>query len=366
MDFVDQSYMLVDSPLIKAKAAFENGRIKVSSFGLLSMLPYIRSAVEMIDGQIPAKVNEKLFLSTWLPPAPSQAFDRFVESQIKSMVHNRTPDQVTISITEECPNKCVHCALPDSGQGLRLEANLIKDIISQILDLGTTLIIFDGGEPTLYRGLPQLVQAVDNRAISTLFTSGAGFIESLAYELKDSGLYAINVSIDSPVPEEHDTIRGRKGAFRDAMKAVEFALEADLLVDIYVVLRHQNIHQLHLFHELARNIGAHELTFFEVVPTGRFSGKKDVLLSEGDYDALQEFVSCAPPPRIFSVPSALKRFGCFGGRSWMHITPAGDVYPCACFPLSFGNIHHEPVRSIWRRMGEHPFKGSKICPMRNQ
>jgi len=366
MDSKELSYPLYDGPLLKSRAIMDEGRVKVSLAGPFSMLPGIRSAVDIIDGQIPAKIGEKLFLSTWLPPAPSRTFDRFVESKIKSILGKRTPDQVTISITEECPNKCVHCALPDSGKRLQLDTNLVKDIISQILDLGTTLVIFDGGEPALYQKLPELVATVDDRAISTMFTSGAGFVASLAEQLKDSGLQAVNVSLDSPVPEEHDAMRGRKGAFRDAMKAAENALAAGLLVDIYVVLRRENIRHLNSFHELACKIGAHELTFFEVVPTGRWLGRTDVALSNEDHEVLKEFVNYAEAPRIFSIPSALKHFGCFGGRNWMHITPAGEVYPCACFPRSFGNIRQESLRKIWRRMGSFPFKGRKICPMRIQ
>ena len=366
MNIEKQDFSLYDSLLLKSKASVIRGRVKISLSGPLSIMPGIRSIAHIVDGQIPAKVNETLFLSTWIPPAPSLAFNRFVESQAKSMLGIRTPDRVTISITEECPNKCVHCALPNSGQGLKLEAKLIKGIISQILDLGTTLVVFDGGEPTLYKDLPELVKAVDHRAISTLFTSGAGFVASLANQLKDAGLYAVNVSLDSPVPEEHDIMRGRKGAFADAMVAVKNALASDLLINVYVVIRHENVHHLRSFHDLARELGAHELTFFEVVPTGRWAGRRDVLLSEKDHKELQEYIESARSPRIFSVPSALMRFGCFAGKSWMHITPSGEAYPCACYPVSFGNVYHEPIRDIWRRMGAIPFMGKKMCPMRNQ
>lgn len=359
-----KEYPLYSNPLLNAKARLLEGRIKVDMKGPLSLLPGVRSSVAMIDGQIPAFAGDKLIISTWLPPVPSRAFDRLASSQVKSLFRMRTPDQVTISITEECPNRCVHCALPDSGNKLKLEPDTVKDVISQILNMGTTLVIFDGGEPALYKDLPELVRSVDDRAISTLFTSGAGFTPDLAKRLKEAGLHAVNVSLDSPVQEEHDLMRGRQGVFNDAMAAVDACLRAGLLVDIYVVLRHDNIHHLQGFHDLARRIGAHELTFFEVVPTGRWAGKKGVALSSPDYEALKCFVSSAGSPRIFSVPDALLRFGCFAGRSWMHITPSGDVYPCACLPRPFGSIFESPIAEIWHKMSEFPYKGNKICPMR--
>jgi MoaA/NifB/PqqE/SkfB family radical SAM enzyme len=360
----DRTYPLFNHPMLQAHATIKDDRINARAKGPISVVPAVRSALEMIDGQIPALAGEELCISTWMPPVPSNAFQRLAESQIKSIFGKRTPDQVTISITEKCPNRCIHCALPDSGKGLRLEPDTVIDIISQILDLGTTLVIFDGGEPTTYQELPKLVEAVDDRAISTLFTSGAGFSQSLARRLKDVGLYAVNVSLDSPVPEEHDSIRGRFSVFQDAMQAIEYAKQAGLLVNLYVVLRRENMRHLERFHSLAKIMGAHELTFFEVVPVGRWSGKTNVSLSSADQAALDRLASHAGPPKIFSVPAARRRFGCFAGRTWMHVTPAGEVYPCACMPKSFGNIFQEPVTKIWQKMGSLPFKGSKTCPMR--
>lgn len=357
-------YTLASNPLFRAEAAVEDGRVKLRANGPLARLPFVKSALRIADGQIPVMAKDRLYLSTWFPPMPSRAFDRLVKSYLKSSLGVRTPDQVTISITEECPNRCLHCALPDSGHHHRLEPEEVEDVVNQVLDLGTTLVIFDGGEPATYRELPDLVRSVDDRAISTIFTSGAGFSAKLARDLKDAGLFAVNVSLDSAREDEHDRMRGRSGAFRDAIKAVKNALDAGLLVDLYVVLRSDNVSEINEFHRLASEVGAHELTFFEVVPVGRWSGELGSVLSEEDHALLEEFVLEAPAPRIFSVPAAFREFGCFAGRNWMHITPEGDVYPCACLPMAVGNVRREPIKRIWRKMAKLPFSGSRTCPAR--
>ncbi len=359
-----QQYTLANSPIFRVEAAVEEGRVRLRATGPLARLPFVKSALRIADGQIPVATKERLYLSTWFPPIPSRAFDRLVKSYLKSSLGIRTPDQVTISITEECPNRCLHCALPDSGHHHRLEPEEVEDVVGQVLDLGTTLVIFDGGEPTTYRELPDLVRSVDDRAISTMFTSGAGFSAKLARVLKDAGLFAVNVSLDSTREDEHDRMRGRSGAFRDAMKAVENAIGAGLLVDLYVVLRSDNVSEIDGFHRLAREVGAHELTFFEVVPVGRWIAEKGSVLSEEDHALLDEFVLGATAPRIFSVPAAFREFGCFAGRNWMHITPEGDVYPCACLPRAVGNVRRDPVKKIWRKMAKLPYRGAKICPAR--
>ncbi len=363
----DKSYQLYRNPLLKAEARVLEGRVKVDITGPLAHLPLIKSSMQMFEGQVAVHAGpEQLSLSTWIPPLPGRAFNRLADSRMRAMLGLRTPDQVTISITEECPNRCAHCALPNSGNKLRLSPPVVRDIIHQILDMGTTLVIFDGGEPARYPELPELVRCVDDRAISTLFTSGAGFTSLLARRLKEAGLYAVNVSLDSPVAEEHDAMRGREGVFLEAMQAIENALQAGLLVDLYVVLRRENVTRCREFHDLARRVGAHELTFFEVVSTGRWSDREGLALTPGEHALLADFVqgAKAQSPRIFSVPDAYKRFGCFAARSWMHVTPAGEVYPCSCYPESWGNVLQEPVKKIWQRMGRFPYQGSKICPMR--
>jgi MoaA/NifB/PqqE/SkfB family radical SAM enzyme len=364
-----KSYPLYDSPLLKAEARLQEGAaqafVKVDAHGPLAHLPLVKSALQMFDGQIAAhRDSEKLCLSTWIPPIPSLAFSRLADSRLWALLGRRTPDQVTISITEECPNRCAHCALPNSGNKLCLAPHTIKDIIGQILDMGTTLVIFDGGEPALYQELPELVASVDDRAISTLFTSGAGFTDALARRLKEAGLYAVNVSLDSPIEAEHDAMRGRGGVFSEAMQAMENALAAGLLVNLYVVLRRENMLHLQGFHELASRMKVHELTFFEVVCTGRWSERQNIALLPADHVLLEDFVRNAGSPRIFSVPEAYQRFGCFAATSWMHITPAGEVYPCSCYPEAWGSIFEEPIKKIWRRMDAFPYKKSKVCPMR--
>jgi len=361
----ERSYPLYRSPLVQAEARLVGERVKINVSGPLAFLPPIKSSMELFDGQLAVRAgSEQLSLSTWIPPLPSLAFDRLAMSRIRSLLGLRTPDQVTISITEECPNRCAHCALPNSGNRMLLPPEAVRSLIGQVLDMGTTLVIFDGGEPTLYRELPELVSYVDERAISTLFTSGAGFSPTLAGQLKEAGLYAVNVSLDSPLEEEHDAMRGREGVFSEAMQAVRNALQAGLLVDLYIVVRRENLCHLEGFHQLAKRLGAHEMTFFEVVSTGRWSGREGLALTAAEHARLAEFVSRAGRPRIFSVPEAYRRFGCFAARSWMHVTPGGEVYPCSCYPQSWGNILNEPVKKIWQRMGRFPYKGRKICPMR--
>jgi MoaA/NifB/PqqE/SkfB family radical SAM enzyme len=365
-------YYFYRNPLFKVYATVQNGLVKMDTEGLVSPFfsPMVKGLMQMFDGTKPSLVeDDRLIYSTWMPPIPGKPFDRLVSSQMGNMRGKYIPEQLTISITEDCPNKCLHCALPDTKNRANLKPNVVRSIIDQAQDMGTTLIIFDGGEPLLYTGLEELVSYVDQqRAISGLFTSGVGFTAERAHRLKEAGLYMLSVSLDSAHEEGHDLMRGRCGVFKDAMSAIRNGIEAGLFVNLYVVISPRNIHELDDFYQLAREAGVHEISFFEIVPTGRWIDHTDEVLSAEDRKKFDDFVSSASMsdgPRIFPIPQVVRKMGCFAGRKWLHITPEGNIWPCSCLPLSYGNIHNDSLKSVWKKITKDPsFTGGK-CLMRN-
>ncbi len=366
--------------LFKVYASIDGGLVRTQTTGLAAPVlnHFLDDMLGIFDGQIPVRVtDDTLYFSTWVPPIPSLAYDRLVHSQTKNMIAqtlwklgipaSTNPEQVTISITEECPNRCIHCALPDTKHKTSLSIPEIKDIIDQSVNMGATQIIFDGGEPMIYEGLEELVAHVPEGAISTVFTSGSGLTREKAQALADAGMFAVNVSLDSPKEGEHDRIRGREGVFSDAMAGIGYCLDAGLLVDMYVVVAPHNIHDLDGFYELAESAGVHELSFYEIVPTGRWIDREKDILSPDHHRLLDEFVErrkCGPV-RVFSIPDVMKTTGCFAGRRWLHVTPQGNVLPCACIPIPYGNIHDEPLKDIWRRIQKTGIYRSPGCLMRD-
>lgn len=365
-------YYFYKNSLFKVYATIPNGLVKMDTEGLVSPIfkVMVKDLMQMFDGTKPSKVeSDRLIYSTWMPPIPSKTFDRLVSSQLGNIRGKYLPEQLTISITEDCPNKCLHCALPDTKNRAKLEPSVVRSIIDQTQDLGTTLIIFDGGEPLLYGGLEELISYVDQqRAIPGLFTSGVGLTAERAQSLKEAGLYMLSVSLDSAHEEGHDLMRGRAGVFKDAMSAIRNGLEAGLLVNMYVVISPRNIHELDDFYQLACETGVHEISFFEIVPTGRWLDRTNEVLSAEDRKKFDDFILRANKsdgPRIFPIPHIVGKMGCFAGRKWLHITPEGNVWPCSCLPLSYGNIHDDSLKSIWKKIThDTTFTGGK-CLMRN-
>jgi MoaA/NifB/PqqE/SkfB family radical SAM enzyme len=363
---------IAEKPLLRIEASAEGRSIRLAARGPLALAakPVIDIINRVFADEKPISYGDELIFSTWIPPAPSRAFDRMLSAQVGALSRRRVPDQFSIAVFRGCPNDCIHCSAP-SRQGEILTSEAIERAISEALDLGSYLITFDGGEPMLRRDLPSFISSVDDRAVATSFSSGYGLTADLAKRLKQAGLYAVRISIDSPYEREHDRVRGREGAFQDALCGVRNALEAGLLVDLFMVTSPANIDSLEDAFSLAEELGAHELSLYEIVAVGRWSSHQDEVLSPRDIRKLEQFhkeKNRKEGPRVTALPYLLgpEMFGCFAGCRWIHIGASGEAYPCAYMPIGFGNIKEMRLRDIWRKMSRcRMFSGRHPCLMKD-
>jgi len=383
-------YPIYRNPFFQVIIESKDGLTEVKAKGILSPIlkktvsremsffnqqKYIAELCDSADSPFSSyyeKYGRSLIYSTWMPPISSPAFRRMVSGRMGAIYGSPRPEQVTISITEECPNRCFHCALPNKNNHSKLTIEEAKSAIRQSILAGATNIIFDGGEPLGYEGLEELISYVKpNRAIASMFTSGVGLTAEKAASLKRAGLYSISISIDNPFEVKHDQIRGVPGVFKKAVAGIQNALNAGLLVNMYVVLAPHNIDNLDEIWWLAKETGVHELSFYEIVPTGRWLDHKDDVLTKEHHLRFENFVeNCRDysGPKIFSGPLVINQFGCMAGRQWLHITPEGDILPCSCIPIPYSNVKKGKyaVKRAWRRMrAEPPYRRSSQCLMRN-
>jgi len=366
-----------DSPVLKVNASTENEKMVLDAEGPLSQLakPFLKRINTIFAEEKPISVNEnEIIFSTWIPPIPGPVFSRVISAEIAAIRKKRVPDQLSIGITARCPNRCIHCGAADIKPERELTLDEISGAVNQSLDLGSYLISFDGGETMLRNDLVEMVTRVDkSRAIATCFTSGFRFSEERARELKAAGLYALRVSLDSPIEAEHDRIRGREGAYRDAVTGIKNAKTAGILTDMFVVVSPHNIDDLEEFYNLAVDLEMHELSLYEIIAVGRWLDHEDEVITEKDVSRLERFQksmnSRSEGPRVTAFPYFMgpSLFGCFAGKRWMHIASDGEVMPCAYTPLSFGNICEDSLEAIWKRMGKHNAyrKDAAYCMMRN-
>ncbi len=161
--------------------------------------------------------------------------------------------------------------------------------------------------------------------------------------------------------------------------------------------------ELERMYELARCWGVGEFRLLAPVATGAQAGCDAFMLDDAQYAALAEFhirhnregkswlgrlaqvlislqkesqnktkknildrmSKSRPAVASFAYLESPQMFGCGAGYHHLFIDAAGEVCPCDLTPLSFGNVLHEPLAEIWRRMGERFAQPRRRCLMRD-
>ncbi|MBA3532626.1 MAG: radical SAM protein [Ardenticatenales bacterium] len=113
-----------------------------------------------------------------------------------------------IRLLEACNAGCFMCSFANSRDPYRLSVAEFDQILSVAQADGVKYVRFTGGEPLLHRDMLTFVQMIHDRGIqSSIITNGA-LLPKKAAALAAHGLNQIIVSIDSPIPEENDKLRG--------------------------------------------------------------------------------------------------------------------------------------------------------------
>ncbi|HOV52345.1 MAG TPA: radical SAM protein, partial [Methanothrix sp.] len=132
---------IAKKPLLKIEASSDGRGIRLASRGPLSPLAglVIDRINKIFADEKPIRSGpDKFIFSTWIPPAPSPAFDRMLSAQVGAMTRRPVPDQFSVAVIRACPNDCIHCSAP-SRHGDILDCDVIKRSIGEALEMGSYL-----------------------------------------------------------------------------------------------------------------------------------------------------------------------------------------------------------------------------------
>lgn len=354
----------------------DDGKFTATATGLLGKKLGAKMAQAATDwvnnkGRTIAHKDGRLVFTMYQPAIPSSAaFKAFATRKLYEKTGHPRASTATLQVTARCQADCEHCsASRHKHKGkTELTTDQWKSVISQTEDCGVVNIVFTGGEPLLRSDIFELIEWVrKDQANAMMFTNGLLLTQDNVKKLVDAGLFSLNVSIDSPDPEAHDRLRRVPRCFERGIEGLHRAKDAGLIVGLSTYATPERLHngQVVQMIELARDIGAHEITIFDVVPTGKLltqdaakllskSDKKELIRIEKEWNAKQ-----APPHIITqSFINGPMGSGCFAGWFQFYMTAYGDMMPCDFTPLTVGNATEESVRTLWNRLVSHPaYKG---------
>lgn len=186
--------------------------------------------------------------------------------------HGRRFYYLRLSITDVCNFRCNYC-LPDGYQCDSdrdfLSLTEIKTIARTFASLGTTKIRLTGGEPSLRKDLPQIIQAcaeTDGIEKVVITTNGYRFPDVID-DWHKAGIAGINVSIDSLDANVFNSITGA-----DKLKAILAGVDKAAAMGIpvkinSVLMKGVNDNSLQQFLHWLRDTPV-TLRFIELMETG--------------------------------------------------------------------------------------------------
>ncbi len=230
------------------------------------------------------------------------------------------------------------------------------------MELGVPQLLLTGGEPLEHPRFHDVVAQMHVRGIAWSLNTAVlpGERARRAIELHPPQFVA--VSIDGP-REIHDPFRGRVGAFDDALRAIAWyrACGVKQVAAGTTVTSINAPHLDELFITVLES-GATSWGLHLVVPEGRASRRKDLMLTSAQTRSLVRFVArrrtafpvnmadeigfCGDwEPLLRDTP-----FFCGAGRTQCVILPDGEVVPCTTLDrsASVGNVMAEPLSALWR------------------
>jgi len=300
------------------------------------------------------KINDKLLVHSFIPPIPGKAFDNCLKAMLN---HKDSLLNAHLSITNKCFYNCDYCS-NEYKKGGEMSTEEVKGVIRKLQRKRLSVLAFTGGEPLLREDLTEIIRSVGEETVSYVFTSGQGLTEEKAGELKEAGLFGIVVSIDHFNEETNNKLRGKKGAFKIALNAIEISKKLGFYTMIQTVVRKETFNDLVENLRFFRKLGVDDVKILEIFPCGKVIGASDVVLNEEQRKKLVDIHFIAnkskelPKVTSYNYIESDKYMGCMAGYNTVYVDASGEVCPCDMTPISFGNIVEEDFEVIWKRLKE--------------
>jgi len=273
------------------------------------------------------------------------------------------------NLTAKCNLNCMHCyAAKDREKSGELSKKEILRVIPDFKETKVPLVIFSGGEPLLAKDLFSICASFKDSGIKTsLSTNGTLINKTVARNIKKSGIGYVGVSIDG-MNESNDFLRGKSGAFADALRGIAYCKEQGLKTGIRFTVGEYNIKELKSVLRLCEELEVERFCLYGLVYSGRAKnlansdlskiqrkrvletlisftrktqGKIEVLTTDSPCDGA--FLS----KLLISKEGNIFPGGCSAGVRLFNIDEFGYVHPCQFWQdYDLGNIRQDPFSSI--------------------
>ena len=256
-----------------------------------------------------------------------------------------------LAVTYRCPASCVKCSAKNLIDPSRAELTIdeILRIMNESIEMGAVHVNLTGGEAVLRNDIIDIIKRLREKPlIISLGSCAYTLTDELLEKLKDAGLGAIQISLDSPFENEHDTEVGIKGSYKKALAAIKKSRELDMEVLINTVVTHEKLHSDRI--EKLVNIAKENTCFLCFILPAELGGweGQNRALDQGDFAMIKQWLK--NPHTTNELETCYSRGLCPAGSEKIYISAYGDLYPCPLIHKKHGNVLNEGLAHLWRKM----------------
>jgi len=296
-------------------------------------------------------------------------------------IYNEAPRNVYWETTIACDLACQHCradANPDRDP-LELSTDEGKALIRSVKELGS-MLVFTGGDPLKRPDILELITYGKELGVPVAITPST--TPSLQREtvatFQQLGVMAMGVSLDGATAASHDGFRNVDGTFEKSMKALSWAREFEIPVQVNTTITAKTLPEVEAMYELLRDTAAPPVrrwSLFLLVPVGRgeqldvptaeqveelfswvYGISKDAPFRVGTTEAphyrrywIQRQLEEGTPLAAIQARAKAMAFGIRDGNGVIFISHQGEVYPAGFLPHPLlGNVRDKDLVEIYR------------------
>jgi len=276
-------------------------------------------------------------------------------------------------VTNRCNLRCKMCGVCELTSPTEHTPELTteewKGVVRSAVKLRTTLMLMSGGEPLLRPDLFEIIRYARDQGIAFhLCTNGTLIDKEKALNLAETGVNTVSVSIESPVKEIHERLRG-PGTFECAIQGVQLLREhaPNVNIGINYLITSANFRNMAAMIPFAESLGADQLKYAPIHTNLLHKRKRigdygDLLFGEEDLDELDHEMSLLMKAaaqnrllttspmflsKISSFYSRPPKFRCYAGYAACAVDPFGVVAPCVDMDGAL-SVRQLPLEAIWR------------------
>ena len=291
------------------------------------------------------------------------------------------PIMAHLEITNYCNHRCIHCYKLDSDIDNRPDDVIDDDkILSNariLIEGGILQIIITGGEPLTRKDLVKKIVSLarEHDVVVSLNTNLTLADNDMIDFLKETQT-RILVSCPSAISESYEKITLTKN-YLCFEKNLSRVISAGIKTAVNMVVLKNNISDIRATAQRVQQLGCNAFCVTPVALNMEYP-KLHLLLTKEDIgrviddilwiesqlkmkvDILDGLPKCVFPSKILSEEHLFLYRRCQAGRSFIAVSPNGDVRTCANSNVPYGNLYVNNLSEIWDKMSY--WRSEEIIP----